>query len=408
MAAKPNPAYPNPFRPGAGHRPPYLAGREDEVKDFRKLLGQSVILENLVLTGLRGVGKTVLLEEFKPIAIQEGWLWVGADLSEAASLTDERIATRLLADLAVVTGTFVIHTKEIRVGFGPGKPDVTKLDFDTLRAVYEHTPGLVYDKLKAVLELVWSAIKGHAKGIVFAYDEAQNLSDHAEAKEYPLSLMLDVFQSIQRREIPFLLVLVGLPTLFPRLVEARTFAERMFHVVTLHRLNKKDSRAAITKPVEDAHCPVKLNKQSVSLISDETEGYPYFIQFFCREVYDVFLQQLGRGEPRVVPIEAITKKLDTDFFAGRWARITDRQRELLVVIASLENCDREFSVQEIVEQSSTLKARGSLEKSFTSSHVSQMLSALSDVGLVYKNRHGRHSLAVPLFHRFILRQTANE
>src|SRR5271169_1056466 len=109
MHSKKTAVFPNPFRPGAGHRPPYLAGRKNEVDEFRRLLGQTVILENMVLTGLRGVGKTVLLEEFKPFAIQAGWLWVGADLSEAASVTDERIVLRLLADLAVATTTFVVH-----------------------------------------------------------------------------------------------------------------------------------------------------------------------------------------------------------------------------------------------------------------------------------------------------------
>lgn len=79
----------------------------------------------------------------------------------------------------------------------------------------------------------------------------------SEAKEYPLSLMLDVFQSIQKKDIPFMLVLVGLPTLFPKLVEARTFAERMFHVVFLDRLTGSDSRFAILKPIQDAKCPVK-------------------------------------------------------------------------------------------------------------------------------------------------------
>ena len=407
MTAKPNPPYPNPFRPGAGHRPPYLAGRKHEVDEFRRLLGQKVILENMVLTGLRGVGKTVLLEEFKPVAIQEGWLWVGTDLSEAASLTDERITTRLLTDLAVVTATFVVKREDVpnSMGFQASIETVeVKLDFATLNAIYSSTPGLVSDKLKAVLELVWAVIKGHAKGIVFAYDEAQNLADHADEKEFPLSLMLDVFQSIQRKEIPFMLVLVGLPTLFPKLVEARTFAERMFRVVTLDRLAEKDSRDAIVKPVQDAACPVHLSDDSVKLITKETAGYPYFIQFFCREIFDVFLQQLARGEPRVIPAQAITKKLDTDFFAGRWARITDRQRDLLVVIAYLENGDGEFAVQEIVATSREAKEKGSIEKAFTASHVSQMLAALSESGLVYKNRHGRYSLAVPLLNRFILRQ----
>ena len=77
--------------------------------------------------------------------------------------------------------------------------------------------------------------------MIFAYDEAQNLADSPARDQYPLSLLLDVFQSIQRKNIPFMLALTGLPTLFPKLVEARTFAERMFRVVTLDRLDEDDS-----------------------------------------------------------------------------------------------------------------------------------------------------------------------
>ena len=90
----------NPFRPGAGHTPPYLAGRTAEQEDIRRLLKQTTIMENPILTGLRGVGKTVLLETFKPIALAEKWLWVGTDLSESASVSEERIAIRILADIA--------------------------------------------------------------------------------------------------------------------------------------------------------------------------------------------------------------------------------------------------------------------------------------------------------------------
>src|SRR5437660_1558019 len=95
------PLFVNPFRPGAGHMPPYLAGRQAEEMEFKRLLQQDPILKNVILTGLRGVGKTVLLETFRPIAIQEKWGWVGTDLSESASITEERIATRILTDLAV-------------------------------------------------------------------------------------------------------------------------------------------------------------------------------------------------------------------------------------------------------------------------------------------------------------------
>src|SRR5688572_4815935 len=98
----------NPFRPGAGHMPPYLAGRREETDEFRKLLSQDRILGNLVLTGLRGLGKTVLLETFKPMAIAESWLWVSSDLSESTSISEENLAIRIMTDLAVVTSTVTI------------------------------------------------------------------------------------------------------------------------------------------------------------------------------------------------------------------------------------------------------------------------------------------------------------
>jgi hypothetical protein len=382
--------------------PPYLAGRKTEQGEFIKLLGQDTILENMILTGLRGVGKTVLLETFKPLAIQEGWLWVGTDLSESTSVNEANLATRLITDLAVVTSSIVVETVSQRpIGLIATTTNVNRtLDFQWLHTVWDRTPGLAADKLKAVLETTWGHLQPLGKrGVIFAYDEAQNLSDHAEKDEYPLSLLLDVFQSIQRKGIPFMLVLTGLPTLFPKLVEARTFAERMFRLISLHRLNRDDSRQAIVNPIEDSRSPVRFNAESVDSIFETTLGYPYFIQYVCRETYDVWTQNVAAGnELQPVPVGEIMRKLDSDFFAGRWARATDRQRDLLGVIAQLENCTEEFTVQEIVEQSREL------DRPFSPSHVNQMLLSLGEAGLVYKNRWGKYSLGVPLLDQFIRRQ----
>lgn len=400
MNSSPSPApFENPFKPGAGHAPPHLAGRESEKQEFEKLLGQTTILENLVLTGLRGVGKTVLLDTFKPMAISRGWHWVGADLSESVSVSEEALAIRLLADLSVVSSSVTVGQQEV-VGFEQAPNPVT-LDYATLIQVYGATPGLVADKLKAVLELVAAATAGESRrGIVFAYDEAQNLADSHAENQFPLSVLLDVFQSIQRKGIPFMLALTGLPTLFPKLVEARTFAERMFRVVRLQRLDDDASREAILRPIDSAECPVRFDDVSVQMICHQSGGYPYFIQFICREVYDSFIQSYSdEGKVVPVPLDAITRKLDSDFFAGRWARATDRQRQLLWVIAHLENAGSEFTVQEIVEKSKEL-----LPKPFGNSHTNQMLSSMGDMGLIYKNRWGRYSFAVPLFDRFIHRQ----
>jgi hypothetical protein len=239
------------------------------------------------------------------------------------------------------------------------------------------------------------------KGVIFAYDEAQNLADHAAKDQYPLSLLLDVFQSIQRKNIPFMLALTGLPTLFPKLVEARTFAERMFRVVFLSPLSREETKAAIQKPIASVRWPFGFSDESVEIIWTMTRGYPYFVQYVCRESFDVWVQNVAAGEqPSPIPMDSIIRKLDSDFFAGRWARATDRQRELLGVIARLEKGDGEFTVQEIVEESA------SSPRPFSASHVNQMLAALSDNGLVYKNRHGKYSFAVPLMGPFILRQLA--
>jgi hypothetical protein len=390
-------AFKNPYRPGAGHMPPFLSGREREYGEFDQLLEQDEILKNLVLTGLRGVGKTVLLETFKPRAMEKGWFWATADLSESASISETALAQRLLADLSLVTSTVMVEqAREPGVGFtaAPAAEEVP-LSYGVLTSVYEQTPGLVADKIKAALEFAWA--HGQQK-VIFAYDEAQNLSDHAGKEQFPLSVLLDVFQSIQRKGIPFMLVLAGLPTLFPKLVDARTYAERMFRVMTLSKLTSDESREAILKPIEVAACPIKFSDDSVEIITFESGGYPYFIQFICREVFDVFIQQSERDELGTVPIDAIQQKLDADFFAGRWARITDRQKELLTVIAHLDEPDEEFTIQELVE-----KSRELLSKAFSSSHANQMLASLTERGMIYKNRVGKYSFAVPLLGRFIRR-----
>jgi len=390
----------NPYRPGAGHMPPYLAGREGEYEEFDRLLGQDTILENMVLTGLRGVGKTVLLETFKPKAIQRGWLWAGTDLSETASISELNLALRLMADLSVITsGLSVADPAQSAVGFAADVSQVP-LSYEVLISVFESTPGLVADKIKAVLEFAWQHLRQQERHrVIFAYDEAQNLSDNASKEQFPLSVLLDVFQSVQRKGIPFMLVLTGLPTLFPKLVDARTFAERMFRVVMLNKLNEDESREAILTPIKIAGCPIVFTDQSVLSIWEESGGYPYFIQFICREVFDVFIQHLdGDSDPPLVPIEPIQRKLDTDFFAGRWSRVTDRQRELLWVIAHLKGADEEFTILELVKRSKQL-----LTKPFSPSHTNQMLANLAEQGLVYKNRFGKYSFAVPLMGDFILR-----
>src|SRR5207249_4381505 len=112
----------------------------------------------------------------------------------------------------------------------------------------------------------------------------------------------------------------------------------------LDRLNEHDSKEAILKPIEGTNTPVRFGASAVQTIHKVSRGYPYFIQYVCREAFDIWIQNAETGgKLKPIPVPEILRKLDADFFAGRWARATDRQRDLLGVIARLENSASEFT-----------------------------------------------------------------
>ena len=388
--------------------PPYLAGRTKEQDVFRRLLMQEAITDNLILTGLRGVGKTVLLAQLRPIAIQSGWLWTGEDLTEQASLNEERIATRIMTDLSVMLSQIFIKSQiELPIGF-VGKQTVKKrpLGYKDLETIYNDAPGMVSDKLKVLLREVGKMISGTAvKGIAFAYDEAQLLSDHAGKDQYPLSLLLDVFQSIQKSPggLPFMLILTGLPTLQQKLTTARTFSGRMFESLFLDGLTDEEARQAITIPIQSSKCRVYFPDDTVNRVVQMSGGYPYYIQFICREIYDLYLSHLVAGSKPIIPESEILRKLDQNFFLNQWDLASDAQKIFLNVVSQLPGCEEEFSGQDIVTLSKEL-----LEKPYSNSSVTQYLTRLCDAGMIYKNRRAKYQLAVPLLSRFIKRQTERE
>jgi hypothetical protein len=394
----------NPFRPGAGHMPPYLAGRADEQEKFKKLLRQRVITDNLIITGLRGVGKSVLLESLRPRAREANWLWVGNDFTESKGLTELRIADSIVTDLSIALAPLFVQAQlEMDMGFH-STPSHSKrpLEYGDLRKIFDATPGLPADKLKSVLRYVGILVASTSfDGIVFAYDEAQNLGDRADQNEYPLSLLLDVFQSVQKSPggFPFLLVLTGLPTLFPKLNSTRTYTERMFEIALLDKLKAHDSREAIVRPIQKSNCPLQIGDDVVDTIIEMSGGYPYFIQFICKEVFDAWIVKMEAGQKISVHHDEILRKLDQRFFSGRWDNASDRQREFMTVVALLPHSNGEFRVQDVVDMSEEV-----LTKPFSTSNAQMMLKTLIENDFVFRNRRGKYSFAVPLLDRFILRQ----
>ncbi len=315
------------------------------------------------------------------------------------SVSEQAIALRILTDLALLTSNIKVGTSiKQYAGFLPqtDTKDVY-LNFEFLTGYYDSVPGFVGDKLKATLLMVWQCLQNRgARGVIFAYDEAQTLSDHADEKQYPLTLLLDVFSYLQKNNVPFMLILTGLPTLMTLLVNTRTYSERLFRVLVLDKLTDEESRDAITIPIKRSAHPLEFSEESIELIVKHSGGYPYFIQFICREVFDVFEQQISNNEKPSIPIDAIIQKLDNDFFAGRWAKATDRERELMTLAAQHGN--DEFSVQQLVELSQKADI-----KPFSGSQINQMLNRLIEAGLIYRDRRGSYSFAVPLLERYITR-----
>ncbi len=196
-----------------------------------------------------------------------------------------------------------------------------------------------------------------------------------------------------------MLVLTGLPTLFPKLTETRTYTERMFDVALLDRLDNTACRDAIVKPIDDADCPLKFTEQAIEMIVEMSGGYPFFVQFICREVFEAWIGRLKNNETVTVPRAEILRKLDQRFFSARWDNASDRQREFMQVVALLPNSNGEFKVQDVVDQS-----KESLKKPFNTSNAGMMLKTLIENDFIFRNRRGKYSFAVPLLDQFIMRQ----
>ncbi len=402
----------NPYRPGAGHFPPYFAGRSDEQTNFRRMLRDNHPTDNFLITGLRGFGKTVLLDCLRRMSEEHSWLWVGNDLSESSSLSEERLAIRILTDLsATITEKLTQNGNSVRPTSLASRMATAedfgreKEAFEALKGVYEHSPGLPSDKLKAVMHRAASlAARTRSKGIVLAYDEAQCMSDHAERNEFPMSMLVETIGALQRRNavVPIVLVLSGLPHVQDALTETRTYTERMFHVMHLDRLSRDDTWAALANPLQNLMPPLRASKELIDKVADLSGGYPYLIQFFGKELVEKLLDNGGTLDIRSFPPPETLERLDAGLFGARWNKTTEKQRQVLEILASRGiDYAPDFSAADVVGLS---KDKGDLN----GQQASQMLHALCDRGLLYRTRHGRYAFTVPMSEEMILRRMRSE
>lgn len=379
----------NPFRPGNGIMPPYLAGREDETFWFEKSLNSAISLpQNLVLSGIRGTGKTVLLRKFEEICFKKKWLFVRREFNNKLNQEGEFLNAILTDVIAKTEG--ISLTKKLKkplIGFGRGYKEDIEGDF--ISVLIQKYKGPLSDRLEAILKDTHEAIvETGYNGLVFLYDEFHFIEDAKIADNFPLSLLLESFSHVQQEGFRYYLVLSGLPQLFPNLVKAKTYAERMFAVKSIENISKEASQKAIMLPLKNSD--INFTNELIDALVEETQGYPYFLQFYPYHlIQNIPKRKIGLKDFRVMhPL--LLKELDESFFAGRFNRASDNEQRILFEMARLAP-EVKFS---------ELREKAKIDKNY----LNQILISLMEKGLIFRIGRGKYKFTLPLFEKFLLRK----
>ena len=388
----------NPYTPGAGTPPRELAGREAELRRFDVLLERLAAGHSergIVLKGLRGVGKTVLMREFADRAADRGW---GVGRLEATSGTDLRAELAAMAGVALRQIGARASAREVLLRAARFVKAFTlkatedggvELSLDLETALAEPVGSdIERDTIKLFAE-VGAAAAANDTGVVFLIDEMQLLG-----REDLEALCAAAHRANQDR-LPIALVGAGLPILPERLAEAKSYAERLFVFPDLGALNETAARRAIERPAEVAipDRPVRYEEAAVDAILELSERYPYFLQAYGLQAWNVAPEGdlIAARDARRAAGPA-QKELDRDFFETRFARATKAGRKYLAAMAELG--DGPFASGEVAE-------RGHWKTVMSAGPVRQ---TLIDKGLIYSPDHGLVDFTVPRFADFMRRR----
>jgi AAA ATPase domain len=382
----------NPYTPNAGAPPPALVGRDAELEGFEILLDRlrrGYAEQSMLITGLRGVGKTVLLGAFESRARASGWVTVTAEITKHEEF-GPRIGSLVRRALFQVAPK-ASWTDKVRHAAGVLRSFSLTVSSDgSLTAGIDVDPvegladtGNLGDDLTDLLVALGEAARDRETGVAFLVDEVQFLQAH----EFE-ALIAGLHRTVQR-QLPITFVGAGLPQL-PRLAgEAKSYAERLFKFPRIGRLTDAQAETALAEPAGDLG--VTFEPGAIDVILDYTEGYPYFIQEYGKIVWDL----APEGEPiswRVAEEaqRAVEAKLDESFFRVRAERTTDLELRYLRAIAELG--PDEHGAGDVA----AMMGR-------TSEQLGPTRARLIDKGLLYTTSHGRGDFTVPQFDRYLRR-----
>lgn len=379
----------NPFAPGAGTRPPELAGRDKIVEDATVALarirdGRSA--KSQMLLGLRGVGKTVLLNEIGRIAERERYRTIELEAPENRRLAEMLVPSlrRLLNRLSTVENARAIATRALRglQGFASiFKVTVGGADIGVAEPDLAATGHLETD-LPDLLLLVAEAARAADTPVVLLLDEVQYLSTE------DLAALIVSVHKLGQRGLPVAFFGAGLPSLAALAGEAKSYAERLFDYPDVGALGEADAERAIREPLRSEG--VEIEPAALSAIVERTEGYPYFLQEWGASAWDV-----AAGSPITLrdadrATTAALLRLDEGFFRVRLDRLTPREKEYMRAMAELGRGPH---------RSGDIAA--ALGVKVTS--VGFVRKELTRKGMVYSPQHGDTAFTVPMFDQFMKR-----
>lgn len=387
----------NPYRPGVGLQPPVLAGREPELSRFKRILRSSPeIPGNVRLSGLRGVGKTVLLSRLADLASEENWsviqLEVQPSMNNELSLTNEldRNVATLIKNLSTVA--------KVRARAG----ELVEVVRRSARVSYEgfewSIAGDIAAESKAIGNLLAKAVEASEKqgrlGLVLLLDEAQVLTDDTKPDgAHALSSLVAAVSTLQKAGVAISLVLCGLPTLAVNLMKARTYTERMFQGIEVGSLDTAAARRAFVEPIEGSH--LTIEEKLIDQVLDQVDGYPYFIQLWGAELWDATMEA-GLPEISSATLDTISgriyERLDVDFYEPRVASLRPAEQDVL--IDSAQCSYPPIMVADINAQSP--KSPG---------NINVLLGRLVEANVLFRVRKGQYKYTAPGFRDYLLRRS---
>jgi hypothetical protein len=379
----------NPYTPGAGRRPPTLAGRDRDLDSFQSLLERlsaGAHERSLIYAGLRGVGKTVLLTELDVLASEARW--ATTDVQEVGSQPDFRVtvarmATRLLRELSRKhrVRDRVERALSVVKAFSVAVPSGIQLKLDVAPASGIADSGDPEQDLTDLLREIGEVAQSTGTGALFLVDEMHNLDTPS------LAAICIAFQAISRHGVPVALVGAGLPDLQVRLMNAKPYADRLFRYEELGRLPAAAARTALVAPA--AARGVEYEEEAARQVVRESAGYPYFLQEFGLELWNhAESSPITRADVETVR-EIVKDSLARNFFGTRFQMATDSEQRYLAAMASLG--------EPSYRSSDVARAYGAKDQRGVSVHRDSLIGK----GLIWSPRRGRVDFTVPLFGEFL-------